>query len=107
MLPWSLHCSVALMLVEAHSKLLPTHPGGRDYVPHVSALRNVSLSHFHVHIYLSNYVRICSNTHNILYTYYTNYSDNIYFCQNEKGVGLSLRHFNSFSSFIPSYFIVV
>ena len=42
-LPWSMHCSVALMLVEAHTKLLPTHPGGRDYVPLASSLRNVSL----------------------------------------------------------------
>ena len=42
-LPWSMHCSVALMLVEAHSKLLPTQPGGRDYVPMASSLRNVSI----------------------------------------------------------------
>jgi hypothetical protein len=38
-----MHCSVALMLVEAHSKLLPTQPGGRDYVPTASSLRNVSI----------------------------------------------------------------
>ena len=32
-LPWSVHCSVALAIVEAHTRHLPTQPGGRDYTP--------------------------------------------------------------------------
>ena len=32
-LPWSLHCSTALKLVEAQCRHLPALPGGRDYNP--------------------------------------------------------------------------
>lgn len=32
-LSWSVHCSVAMTIVEAHTRHLPTQPGGRDYTP--------------------------------------------------------------------------
>ncbi len=32
-LPWHVHCSTALCLVNALARHLPHHPGGRDYTP--------------------------------------------------------------------------
>ena len=43
-LPWSMHRSVALALVEAHACHLPSHPGGRDYTPIPTGLGKVPVA---------------------------------------------------------------
>ena len=41
-LDWWTHRAVALMVVEAHSVHLPSHPGGREFISYQSSIGKVT-----------------------------------------------------------------